>query len=579
MTQSKRRVEGYDYLYERGRSFEVRVQVPQPLKAVVGKGELKKSLGSDFTKVRRKHPTVLAAFLDQIDAARRAVGHVEDLPSRSRNQPTSEEVDIACYAHFQRMAQNMRGKVAQPIGENPRSLENLKEGFRVMIENQVSAHANDAWSIMSGDAEWLCEDYGWSIAPDSALFEYLCRAMLRARLQCYRNELRRLEGKMSADPEADPMFGPTAPEAAKRPMSLGDLVVKFRAARAINWSASTDKNYIIIFRVIEEICGKSRTLTEIDHEFCIGVRDRLLEVPANYHKRPETRGKSLVDAIAIAARVGLPTISPATVNSHLNKFGAIIRYGRDQGWVTGNPMAGIEVKDPIAPNEKRDPFKVAQLNAIFACEPWASGPQAASARPSRYWAPLIALYSGARLTEICGQQVGEMIEDGGIRVFNFRHRPGVRDMKNDKSRVVPVHPELIRLGLWDYVEEARKSGREMLFPDVSRDRLGKWGDGTSKWFARLVEKLGLSGRALSFHSFRHSFEDALKEVDLHDTPVGNVITGRWSPGVTKNYGSDYTLTKLAAAMAKVHYPGLVLSVAVKVNREVRLSFVNVAGSE
>jgi integrase len=152
-------------------------------------------------------------------------------------------------------------------------------------------------------------------------------------------------------------------------------------------------------------------------------------------------------------------------------------------------------------------------------------------------------------------------------------------MKNDKSRVVPVHPELIRLGLWDYVEEARKSGREMLFPDVSRDRLGKWGDGTSKWFARLVKKLGLSGRALSFHSFRHSFEDALKEVDLHDTPVGNAITGRWSPGVTKNYGSDYTLTKLAAAMAKVHYPGLVLSVSVKVNREVRLSFVNVAGSE
>lgn len=379
MTQSKRRVEGYDYLYERGRSFEVRVQVPQPLKAAVGKGELKKSLGSDFAKVRKKHPGVLSAFLDQIDAARSAVGLIVENPNRSPSQPTSEEVDLVCYAHFQRMAKNMRGKVAQPIGDNPRSQENLKEGFRVMIENQVSAQANDAWSIMSGDAEWLCADHGWTIAPDSELFEHLCRVMLRARLQCYRNELRRLEGKMSADPEADPMFGPTAPERTKRPMSLGDLVIKFRAARGINWSASTEKNYVIIFRVIEEMCGKVTPLAAIDHEFCIGVRDRLLEVPANYHKHPETRGKTLVEATSIAARQGLPTISPATVNSHLNKLGAIVRYGRDQGWIVGNPMAGIEVKDPIAPNEKRDPFKVAQLNAIFACEPWASGPKTASA--------------------------------------------------------------------------------------------------------------------------------------------------------------------------------------------------------
>lgn len=64
-----------------------------------------------------------------------------------------------------------------------------------------------------------------------------------------------------------------------------------------------------------------------------------------------------------------------------------------------------------------------------------------------------------------------MIEEGGVRVFDFRHRPGVRDMKNDRSRVVPVHAELIRLGLWDYVEEGRKSGREQVFPDVSRGKL------------------------------------------------------------------------------------------------------------
>ena len=162
------------------------------------------------------------------------------------------------------------------------------------------------------------------------------------------------------------------------------------------------------------------------------------------------------------------------------------------------------------------------------------------------------------MTEICGQLVSEMIDDDGVPVFDFRHRPGVRDMKNDKSRRVPVHPELIRFGFWDYVETARKSRRELLFPDVSRNKLGNWGDPTSKWFARLIDRLELRGTALCFHSLRHTFEDALKEVDLHDTPIGNVITGRVSPGVSKNYGSKYTVKKLATELAKVHYPGLIL---------------------
>ncbi|MEI6643954.1 MAG: phage integrase SAM-like domain-containing protein [Novosphingobium sp.] len=558
MSASKRRVEGYDYLYQRGHSYEVRVQVPQPLKAIVGKGELKKSLGSDMRQVGKKHPGVLAGFLAQLEAARESGSTDNHRPNHTRNRPTPEQVHAACYAHFLRMSRNMRGKVAYPTGDNPRTLPNRIAGFQSMIENQVSAHENGAWSIMAGDAERLCDEYGWTLAPDDELFYDLCGLMIRARTQCYRNEVRQLQGIRGPDPDADPMFGPAPPVPSKPSMTLGDLVTKFTSARDVNWSTSTTKNYTIIFRVIEELCGKDTPLADIDTDFCIGVRKHLLEVPSNYQKRPATRGKTLMEAIDIAAREGLPKISPATVNSHLSKLGAIIRYGRDQGWIVGNPMAKIEVKDPVADEDKRDPFKVHQLNAIFACEPWSSGPGAAVTRPSRYWAPLISLFSGARLTEICGQLVSEMIEEHGVRLFDFRHRPGVRDMKNDKSRMVPVHPSLIKLGFWDYVEEARASGRELLFPDVSPNKLGNWGDPTSKWFTRLIDRLGLKGTALCFHSFRHTFEDGLKEIDFADTPIGNVITGRVSPGVSKNYGSKYTVTKLAAAIGRVDFKGLEL---------------------
>lgn len=555
MSLSAKRVPGCNYLYERGRRYIVRVQVPRELKDALGKSEFKKSLGGDLALAKRKYHNVVATILAQIEAARCGAEQAGEPQAKAANQPTVEDVDAACYAHFVRMAVNMRGKVAYPVGDNPRELRNRTEGYREMIQGQVATHAYDAWESMAIDAKWLCEEHGWTIAQDSQLFEHLCKTMLRARLQCYRDELRRLEGKMGPDPDTDPLFGSQPPKRTKPAMTLGELMDKFTASRQAKWSASTRRNYIIINRVIEEVCGRDTSLDLIDDEFCDRVRSILCRLPANYQKHPALKGRPIPEVIEIAAEKGLPVIGPATINGHLTKLAAIIRFGREKGWIIGNPMAGIDVHDPIDPSEKRHPLTTDHLNAIFATAPWSHSFAADDPNPSRYWAPLIGLFSGARLTDICGLLVEEMIELDGVRLFNFCHRPGERHIKGGKSRRVPVHPKLIALGFWDFVEAARKSGRRQLFPDVKRDQVGKWGDGTSKWFSRKIKSLGLRGRNLSFHSLRHSFEDALRRADLHDTPIGNAITGRWSPGVSKNYGSKYPVGQLQEAVTTVDYPG------------------------
>jgi len=425
-----------------------------------------------------------------------------------------------------------------------------------MIENHLDAFESDTWETMETQANWLCEENGWLLNEGHEHFEFLCRMMLRARLQCYRGELRQLEGKMGQDPDADPLFGPEASRQFADAPTLGHLIDKFNEIRAEGWSASTRKNYVIITRVLEEICGRETLVKDIDRDFCRNVRSILIELPSNYQKLPSTKGRAIAEAIEIAGALNLAKISPATVNSHLNKLGAIVRFGRDEGWIVGNPMANVEVHDPVHPSEKRDPFSTAHLEVLFSSEPWnAPSPSPNTPRPSRYWVPLIALYSGARLTDICGQRIDEMIEEDGVRLFHFIHRPGDRHIKGGRSRKVPLHPKLIEYGFWEYVEEARRTGQEFVFLDAKRDRLGKWGDSTSKWFARKIKKLGLTGRRLSMHSFRHSFEDALRRADLHDTPIGNAITGRSSPGVSKNYGSKYPVQQLQKAIEMVSFDG------------------------
>ena len=49
MSATKRRVDGFDYLYQRGHSYEVRVQVPRGLRPIVGKGELGRNYGAGIT--------------------------------------------------------------------------------------------------------------------------------------------------------------------------------------------------------------------------------------------------------------------------------------------------------------------------------------------------------------------------------------------------------------------------------------------------------------------------------------------------------------------------------------------------
>lgn len=560
MTQNAKRADGCEYLYQRGRRYVVRVQVPRALRKIVGSGELKKSLGGDLLLAKRAYHAKVAEFLQRIEAARRGITKPSDATGiEGHSSPSATEIEAACFEHFRQMDSSIRGKVSLPTGENPSSRANRVKGYRAMIENHLDIYEADAWSTMSAQADWLCDDMGWEIDHSSKEFEHLCRTMLRARLQSYRNELRRLEGKMADDPDADPLFGSRPLKRKTSPRTLGELRRKFEEERDKLWSASTRKNYSIIFRVLDEVCGSETPLSEIDRDFCMDVMVKLELLPAHYQKCPQTRGKPIDEAIAIAKREGMPTIGAATINNHLNKLGAIVRFGRDRGWITGNPMAGIEVPDDIDASEKRDAFSIEQLNLIFARPPWNSGWDIQDERPSRYWGPLIALFTGARLTEICGQRVDEMIVENGVHLFHFLHRPNDRHIKNGKSRKVPVHPQLMRLGFWEFVEQARASDRDHLFPDTKRDKLGKWGDHTTKWFSRQVKALDLKGRNLSFHSFRHTFEDALRSADLHGSPIGDALTGRWTAGVSKNYGSKYPVVRLKTEIAKVKYEGLEIS--------------------
>ncbi len=209
---------------------------------------------------------------------------------------------------------------------------------------------------------------------------------------------------------------------------------------------------------------------------------------------------------------------------------------------------------PVATHAKeaRLPFSMDQLNVIFGADVYNTSKRAWGARQ---WAPLIALYSGLRLNEICTLRCDDIEERDGVRLI--RVRPDDEGRKKLKSkaavRAVPIHPMLARLGFPDFVERQCAAGT-VLFPDLKPDKRGYFSDGFQKWFRRHLIAIGAKKRKTSFHSFRHCFRDALREADVSRDAV--LALGGWAGGIEETYGGGLKASTLAREIAKMRYPGL-----------------------
>ena len=167
--------------------------------------------------------------------------------------------------------------------------------------------------------------------------------------------------------------------------------------------------------------------------------------------------------------------------------------------------------------------------------------------------------------ELAQLLVSDVLQEDGvwvIRITDADDTAGTdhgKHLKNPESeRDIPVHPELERLGFLSYAKAQKKAGELHLFPDCS---LGA--DGTfspfSKHFQRLLDSLGLKTRTCTvFHSFRHSFEDAMRDSGLQDS-VRFRLAGRTLRHSSEDYGRGYSGSRLAKEIAKIRYLGLDLS--------------------
>lgn len=262
-----------------------------------------------------------------------------------------------------------------------------------------------------------------------------------------------------------------------------------------------------------------------------------------------------------------------TANNVLVSVRAIFTTARDQGWIEGNPFAGLVVKNGGKAGEGREPWTHDELRILFADPIWTEYRLPADRKAGQdaaYWIPLIACYTGARVSEIAQLWTDDLTVAPGAEVIEFRAKDERNQrLKNEGSwRAVPMHSELIRLGLCDYVASLPAGS---LFPSLPTKGANGAGGQFSAWFGGFKTAKGFRSSIKTLHSFRHLVATELRLNGATDAQA-NAITGHAGQGVA---GKVYAATirqqahRLRGVIELLKFPELDLPVTYGVAKVVQ----------
>lgn len=552
--------------------YNARIAVPLDLRDVVGKCELWRSLKTtDPIEARKRGGPVIAAWLTEFDRLRRlreltpndltgaAWEHYSrelEYDRRERNEtPTAAAVEAARVALYEKAAAGAFN-VKDPLAVLDASLDFLlmRDHAGMSREARAKRLALVRKHLADGETaliEWAADDYitrkGLLVEKDTHAYRDLCRSLQRAELEALERAQERDTGNWTGTPR-DPLIAPPASEAVMQAPpgeSIMNLFDRFARERVGSASLDTWRQNRKVVTLFAEFLGEGAHISTVRRRTVREWKEALFRWPIKVADTNAFAGLSFRAVIEANEKIGKPTIAPKTVNKYLAALGSFAQWLLANEHITEDVMRGMYLTLDKS-ERKRLPYSPDQLAIIFG-SPLFTGckgerhehePGDVRLDDWRFWIPLIALFTGARLGEIAQLLTGDVREMSDIWCFHItREGSRLKSVKTPGSeRVIPVHPELIRLGFLDYHAAMVRKSHKQLFPELKPDARGFYSGVPSKWFNGYFRAIDVKADAtVSFHSFRHGIADAFRSAGFLDEQFAGLL-GHGKATTTGRYG-------------------------------------------
>ncbi len=446
------------------------------------------------------------------------------------------------------------------FGLSDRDMHKRDETLSWTLQPAKLALARGDFSSLRWEMDELLKMFRINLDPASAAYSELGLALLRAYVKSIEAIGQRHKGEVIETPElVDPQQSYVSATATLAAAYEG---WKKSAARPEN----TLREFKYSIDRFAELHGEI-AVAQIVRRHVRQFREALQDMPLR--RSGPLRAATLPELVEWSRQhTNAQKVSAETVNKLLGGVQAVCLWARDNGLIPDD----VAWSDPFSkmrlPKRKsqRQPWEPEELRVLFGSTIFTHGDRPKAGRgEASFWLPLMALFTGARLNELAPLTAADVKTDvaTGIVFIDIKEdeRQGRRLKNAGSARIVPMHPELKRIGFLTFVEWTRLvTPQARLFPLLRPGAKGGFGEAWSKWFGRYKRELGIANKATVFHSFRHGFKDAARAArvseELHDA-----LTGHGNASVGRGYGAKevvrrFGLETLADAVSRISYPGL-----------------------
>ena len=344
----------------------------------------------------------------------------------------------------------------------------------------------------------------------------------------------------------------------KSSFSLSECIETFISEKRRGWRdphsyINEHKDYRPKLSILTEILGNppSNDITKAD---IVKYKNVLFNMPSNRNKKPKYSGQTIEQLMDMHIPPN-DLLSNTTISNNFVKVASFL------SWLSENDLAQTNLSLPLrrvirkekVDSELRLEFNHHDLEAIFNNNFYFRGKHRCSAH---FWIPLLALFTGARLNELCQLDKADIILIEGIWCIDINRKNDKRLKNLSSIRTIPLHSVLVKeLGFIEFVGSVQGI---KLFPELEKSTVG-YGQSFSKWFNRTYRKnvgVGQGKERKDFHSFRHTFANYFKQMEnIQEFRVSEILGHKGNSTITySRYGKQASPESKRNLIESVQYP-------------------------
>ena len=538
--------------------------MPFNIRFFVGRREIIRSLGTHDLKVARKAVIEMADELDKLF---------------SKIQMGAELLSPNDMAEFSNAfcASKTQALIAEALVDfDDRKIEDEEwEAFhaRTFKQEILDDLRHSRLSGAEREVDALLSQHNVSLDQRSALYKQLCRATLQGLADCYEKAEIIIRGGFD-DPRVvaeqtvsvTQITGPNSGD-----VTFGIAIEKYLNDQKPNWSAkqftsqSAKLQHFLSYLSEANNCDATQlALSAVTNTIARSYKEHLQVAPSNAKKKYPNL--SPIEQVKAAKQDNAAPMSSETQNNYLQCLSTLYSFAKSElDYQDKNPFKGRGYSKGArqSARDRRSAFSNDQLTNLFSspiymgCKSLPTCHQEGGLIPRdshKYWVPLIGLLTGMRLQEILQLYLEDVYQHDGLWVFDLNKNHPDKKLKSLQSkRLVPIHSDLIELGLIDLWEKKKTNFKDKrLFEDAKVASDATYSSTFSKWFSRYLTNIGIKTAKTSFHSLRHNMKDGFRNSGASDELAENFM-GRSTGTTGEAYGSGYSVQSLHDALHTIKF--------------------------